>query len=199
MTMRLKTFFVETTFFKTKIIARILTIPLILFLVGGCASVSYKEATSTWKSYEEVGKWLDNNFIFDNDRSQRIVYRLKTQGPTGLLVKNPEKLFKHKRGYCADATHFSIETLNKIDPDYNARWVLILNDYGHPHHWVAAFDYEGKLYIMDYGAGEKWAAMKGIHGPYDSLNEYGDFLDSLSISGFKVLSVYYHDMPGSED
>jgi hypothetical protein len=199
MTMRLKTFFVETTFFKAKIIARILTILLILFLVGGCANVSYKEATSTWKSYEEVGKWLDNNFIFDNDRSQRILYRLKTQGPTGLLVKNPEKLFKHKRGYCADATHFSIETLNKIDPAYNARWVLILNDYGHPHHWVAAFDYEGKLYIMDYGAGEKWAAMKGIHGPYDSLNEYRDFLDSLSISGFKVLSVYYHDMPGSED
>ena len=67
--MRLKTFFVETTFFKAKIIARILTILLILFLIGGCANVSYKEATSTWKSYEEVGKWLDNNFIFDNDRS----------------------------------------------------------------------------------------------------------------------------------
>jgi hypothetical protein len=199
MTMRLKTSFVVPTFFRTKIVANLLTILLSLFFLGGCASVSYKDATSNWKSHEEVGKWLDNNFIFDKNRSQKITYCLKKQGPAGLLVRNPEKLYKNKRGYCADAAYFSIETLNKIDSAYNARWVFIWNDKGRPHHWVAAFDYKGRLYIMDYGTEMKWAAMQGVHGPYDSLNEYRDFLDSLSISGFKVGSVYFRDMPGTED
>ena len=52
---------------------------------------------------------------------------------------------------------------------------------------------------MDFGAGDKWDAMNGIHGPYDSLRGYKKFLASLSLAGFEVGDVYFREMPGSED
>ena len=175
------------------------TLLLCFSVIGFAGEKSYEDSVSSWQSYKDVGDWLKDNFSFDNSRQVIIQKRLKSQGPSGLLVRRPEKLYKSKRGYCADAAYFSIKTLNKIDPAYNARWVFIWNKKGNPHHWVAAFDYEGKLYIMDYGTGKKWSSMQGIHGPYNSLDEYQDFLASLRIPGFEVDSVYFRDMPGNED
>ena len=114
-------------------------------------------------------------------------------------MRSPEKLFTQNKGYCTDAANFAISTLNKIDPAYNARWVFIKNAKCRPHHWVTAFDYNGKLYIMDYGAGDGWGAMKGVHDPYDSLSEYGIFLATLNISNFRAGEVRFRDMPGKED
>lgn len=41
---------------------------------------------------------------------------------------------------------------------------------------------------MDYGAGGPWLAIKGVHGPYDSLRKYEKCLSSL---GIKSLVVEY--------
>jgi len=170
----------------------------LLFLTA-CISAPYKETVTKWDSYEDVGKWLNNNFYFDKDRQKTVLQRLKHQGPYGLLARRPEKLFRNSSGYCVDSANFALKTLNEINPKYNARWVFIKNALGKPHHWVTAFDHNGKLYIMDYGTGNKWSAMKGTHGPFKSLSEYRDLLATLSIPGFKVEDVYYLDMPGEED
>lgn len=184
---------------STQFIKNLFTILLSLLLLIGCATVSYKDAISGWKSHEDVGKWLDKNFIYDSDRSRMMGKRLKKQGPSGLLVKKPEKLYKHSYGYCADAANFAIKSINAIDSNYNARWVFVFNSLGRPHHWVAAFTYQDKLYIMDYGAGPRWRSMNGVHGPYDTLEEYREYLKSLVIPAFRVGKVYFRDMPGTED
>ena len=129
---------------------------LLTFLTA-CQTVPYKEAISTWSSHEDVAAWLDNNFTFDHGRSEEVAMRMKRQGgASGLLVRNPEKLYNSGYGYCVDAANFALENLNRINTNYNARWVFISNDLGRPHHWVTAFDYNGKLYIMDYGTGSLW-------------------------------------------
>jgi hypothetical protein len=160
----------------------------------------YEDAVAGWKSYEEVESWLSRNFTFDKSRQKQIARRLKQQGPSGLLVRNPAVLYEsNHRGYCADSANFTIDSLNKIDPAYNARWVFIWNEAGRPNHWVAGFDYKGKLYIMDYGTGKKWKAMQGVHGPYDSLDDYRAYLTSLNLPNFEVGEVVFRDMPGQED
>jgi hypothetical protein len=180
-------------------IASILVV-FLLMLSGSAASAgSYQDALSEWKSHDDVADWLKSNFSFQKSRQKQIGKRLKAQGPSGLLIRNPDNFYENSSGYCADSANFAISTLNKIDPGYNARWVFIWNDAGRPNHWVAAFDYEGKLYIMDYGTGRKWSDMQGVHGPYDSLDEYRDFLASLDMPRFKVGEVTYRDMPGEED
>lgn len=162
-------------------------------------SDAYRDAVSSWQSHEDVGRWLESHFVFDTSRQKAIQSRLKSQGPSGLLVRSPDKLFTEKKGYCADSANFALNALNEIDPAYNPRWVFVKNAAGSPNHWVTAFDYEGKTYVMDFGAGKKWKAMNGVHGPYDSLSEYRDFLASLNLRGFKVGDVRYRDMPGVED
>jgi hypothetical protein len=177
------------------------SIVVILFAYSSFATAdSYEDAVASWKSHEDVAKWLKSNFSFDKSRQKKIGKRLKQQGPSGLLVRNPATLYEdNSRGYCADSANFSIHTLNKINPSYNARWVFIWNNAGRPNHWVAAFDYDGKLYIMDYGTGEKWEEMQGMHGPYNSLDEYRNYLASLDLPNFEVGDVEFRDMPGQED
>lgn len=172
---------------------------LILSFSGFASDKAYDQTVSSWKSYEDVGKWLNRNFSFDKDRQKAIQLRLKSQGPTGLLVRAPDKFFENSRGYCADSANFALRSLNRIDSKYNARWVFVENAKGRPNHWVTAFDHNGKLYIMDYGAGDKWQPMQGVHGPYDSLEEYRRFLASLSLPGFGVGEVAFREMPGQED
>lgn len=172
---------------------------LVISSMGFSDDGGYGQAVSGWKSYEDVGKWLNQNFSFDKSRQNAIQQRLKSEGPSALLVRAPDKLFKDRKGYCGDSANFALTSLNKIDPKYNARWVFVKNAKGRPNHWVTAFDHNGKLYIMDYGAGDKWQAMQGVHGPYEALDDYRSFLASLSMPGFEVGEVVFRDMPGQED
>ena len=178
-------------------------LPLAMVLLMFCSTAtagSYEDTVTKWKSYKDVANWLNSNFSFEKGRQKQITKRLRTQGPSGLLVRNPATLYEdNHRGYCADSANFAIKSLNAIDPSYNARWVFIWNEKGRPNHWVAAFDFEEKLYIMDYGTGRKWEEMQGVHGPYDSLDKYRDYLASLSLPNFKVGKVIFRDMPGQED
>ena len=159
----------------------------------------YHSTVATWSSYKNVEQWLKDNFTFDKGRQKIIQKRLRAQGPTGLLVRNPETLFNDAKGYCGDAAYFALDALNRISPEHNARWVFIKNGSGKTNHWVTGFTVKGKLYVIDYGTGKHWQAMSGIHGPYDSLTAYADFLSSLNIKGFSPQSVKWRDMPGQVD
>lgn len=147
---------------------------LLLLLLVGCATVSYEDRVSKWDSYMDVARWMRTNFRYEK------TYRMR----------NAEKVYKYGSGNCQDGTNFVVQTLNRINPQYNARSVFINNPSGN-NHWAAAFDYNGKLYIMDYSTGRGWARMQGTHGPYNSLSEYHKFLDSLPIPNFNVKSVTF--------
>ena len=174
-------------------------------ILSGCKTASrdwpdeYDVAVSQWQTDRDVAAWLDDNFSFSNGRQSTIQNRLKKKGPGGLLVRDHKKLYNSSSGYCADAANFAIEALNEIDPKYGAGFVFVENAKGRPNHWVAGYKADGKIWIMDYGAGSKWNAMNGVHGPYDSLEEYKAFLASLNVSGFRVGDVYWRDMPGEWD
>ena len=179
---------------------RYFIILLAFVLLAGFKPATYEEAVAGWTSYEDVAHWLKTSFRFSTSRQRAVAKLMKEDGRDGLRYRNPAKLYKKRSGYCVDAAYFAVEALNRVNPDYNARTVFILNKLSKTHHWVAAFDLGGKLYIMDYGAGPKWNAMNGIHGPYDSLDEYREFLESRRwIKGFKVADVYFRDLPGEED
>ncbi|MGP8152627.1 MAG: transglutaminase-like domain-containing protein [Smithella sp.] len=161
---------------------------LIIFLasVGECseASADYYATVAKWASYKDVYSWLEKNFVYDYGR----------KGRYGKEPLSPEEMFRLKKGACYDSANFVIDALNRINPEYKARSVFIKNKLGPPHHWVTAFTVDGKLFIMDYGTGASWEAMRGIHGPYKSLSEYEEFLFSLRIKGFSVDDVMYRDI-----
>jgi len=181
----------------------------VLFL-SSCISTGYKKrpaeykaeydkTVSQWRSYKDIEKFLKRNFQFDTYRVDMIVSRIQKLGSEGLLVRHHHKFFANPYGYCADSANFSLNALNDINPNYNARTVFVYNKLGMPHHWVTAFEENGKIYVMDYGTSDKWSAMQGTHGPYESLSEYEQFLSTLSIPFFRVEIVFYREFPGTID
>lgn len=171
-----------------------------LFAVNAFAAESkYEAEVAKWKAHEDVAKWLKSNFEFDKSRQAQLQSQLKETGPENVLTRKPETFFENHKGNCRDSAAFAKDALNKINPAYQARYVFIKNKFGPPNHWVTGFNHNGKMYIIDYGAGSHWYAMEGVHGPYESLDGYKDFLASLNIKGFAPEMVKWRDIAGKED
>ncbi len=89
--------------------------------------------------------------------------------------RTAEETFRLQSGIYVDAAYFVKETLNRINPSYQARIVAILIRPYANNHYVCSFKKDGRLYIMDYGTPYK--AVTGLHGPYNSLEEYKKFYE----------------------
>ncbi len=159
----------------------------------------YEGEVGNWTSYEDVAKWLRSNFKFDLNRQSQVQRQLKETGPENILTRKPENLYAMKAGYCRDAAGFARDALNRINPRYDAKYIFIKNKTGLPNHWVTGFHVNGRIYVMDYGAGHHWQDMMGVHGPYDSLEGYKSFLSSLYLKGFAVGEVKWRDLQGTQD
>ena len=162
----------------------------------------YIETVNQWSSYKDVASWMKENYAFDRDR-QMVIQRevlpqiqqadleaidqvTKEAWSTPGILQSAEETFGIKHGHCADAAQFAIDALNRINPEYNARFVFVTNSQGNPHHHVTGFTMNGEIYIMDFGAGPNWSAMNGVHGPYSTLSDYEEFLLSLDIKSFTL-------------
>ena len=129
---------------------------------------TYDETVSEWESYQDVVKWMENDFSFDEERFEKFKGTLP-------IPRTPQETFRLKSGIYIDAAMFSKEALNRINPSYKAQIViLVIRPYGF-NHYVCSFRKEGKLLIMDYGTPYK--EVTGIHGAYSSLEEYKKFYE----------------------
>jgi len=50
-----------------------------------------------------------------------------------------------------------------------------MRPYGY-NHYVCSFKRDGKIFIMDYGTPYK--SLTGVHGPYNSLEDYRKFYET---------------------
>jgi len=128
---------------------------------------SYDGTVSGWKTYKDLEKWMAKDFSFDTERFKRFEGTLPPP-------RTPEETFKLKSGIYIDAAIFAKATLNRIDPSYQAKIVVLLIP-GGANHYVCSFKKEGKLFIMDYGTPYK--AVDGVRGPFNSLEEYKRFFE----------------------
>ncbi len=183
---------------------RVLNISFLVFFsfVSGTSAgqnLPYEDAVKKWASHEDVAAWLKANFVFDTERQQQVQVVLKEKGPTEVPTRKAENLYSQKSGYCRDAASFAKDALNRIDAKYNARYLFIKNGAGNTNHWVTGFTVNNKIFVIDYGAGPHWSAMNGVHGPYESLDEYKAYLSSLAIKRFSPQMVKWIDFLGRED
>ena len=129
---------------------------------------TYTEAISQWKSHEDLVKWMERDFSLDMERYKRFKGTLP-------IPRTPEETFQLKSGIYIDAAEFSKKTLNQINPSYRAQTVVILVRPNVFNHYVCAFRKDGKLFVLDYGTPYK--EITGVHGPYNSLDEYKRFYE----------------------
>jgi len=185
-----------------KLIYGIISISIILGLTGCEKTVPYPKVVKSWKSHTDVANYMQSNFIFDLSRQVEFKRDLKKHKQmaddmynftVSELSKEPIETYNSKSGFCGDSVVLINDALNKINPNYKAKTIFIRNEASPTHHWVTGFYVEDKLYIMDYGAGEKWSDMIGTHGPYNSIDDYGEFLKSVDAKGFKFSSIRWRN------
>jgi len=143
---------------------------------------TYADTIAEWKSYQDVAKWMENDFSFDEERYKKYEGTLP-------VPRTSEATFQLKSGIYVDAAYFLKETLIRINPSYNARIaVLIMRPYGF-NHYVCTFKAGGKLFIMDYGT--PYREVTGVHGPYGSLEEYKKFYQTHHPIKRKIEAITY--------
>jgi hypothetical protein len=143
---------------------------------------TYTETISEWKSYKDLVKWMEKDFSFDEER-------YKKYGGTLPPPRTSEETFRLKSGIYIDCAFFLKETLNRINPSYDARIVvLIIRPYVF-NHYVCSFKADSKLFIMDYGT--PYLKITGVHGPYSSLEEYKRFYERYHPIKRKIEAITY--------
>jgi len=168
----------EMTAFKAKWLSI-----LFLFLIS-CGIIlvrSYDETVSRWKSYKDLERWMDKDFAFDTERFKRFE---GTMPPP----RSSKETFKLKSGIYIDAAIFAKETLNRIDPSYQAQIVVLFIGRG-VNHYVCSFKKGGSIFIMDYGT--PYRTMVGVCGPFNSLEEYKVFFEKNHPTIKHVQAVTY--------
>jgi len=128
---------------------------------------------------------MSRHFSYDMERYKESMKKHTFDNP--MTVRTPKETFELKSGVCFDAARFVKETLNRINPSYEAEIVFIARE---PHgHYVCSFKKDGELYIMDYGA--SYRSLIGVHGPYNSLEDYKKFHERNGPPKFKILSIKF--------
>jgi hypothetical protein len=166
---------------------KFLVLPIFILILFACATVpkkTYEESVAEWKSYKDVAKWMSWNFSYDMGRLNEA-----KRDFSSISVRTAKETFKLKSGVCFDAARFAKETLNRIDTSYEAQIVYIKNQPYEIDHYVCSFNKDNKLYIMDYGT--YYRNMIGIHGPFNSLDEYKKFYERNHPKVKRVQSISY--------
>lgn len=141
-----------------------------MVILPGCAAFltkSYDQTVSQWKSYRDLERWMERDFSFDMERFKKFEGTLPPP-------RTPEETFRLKSGIYIDAAIFARETLSRIDSSYKARIVVLLIKQG-ANLYVCSFVKDSKLFMMDYGTPYK--KMVGVHGPFNSLEQYKAFFE----------------------
>jgi hypothetical protein len=142
----------------------------------------YVETVFGWKSYQDLVKWMENDFSFDRRRYEEFKGTLP-------VPRSPQETFRLQSGIYIDAAFFLKEALNRINPSYAARIVvLIFRPYGF-NHYVCSFKADGKLFILDYGT--PYREVTGVHGPYHSLEEYKIFYQKVHPIKREIEAITY--------
>ncbi len=159
---------------------------------------TYETTIGNWESHNDVADWMKKTWKFSTQDAKRVASKIRREGPQIIPAKSAKETYKNPQGWCKDAANFANETLNKMNPKYKAQYIFIKNRKGPPHHWVTGFRNNGKLYVMDFGAGQHWEGMMGIHGPYNSLDGYRTFLAKVRYRNFELQSLDWWPSPDTQ-
>jgi hypothetical protein len=144
--------------------------PTVLFL----AADSYEHALDIWKTPEDVRAWIAANFTYDVARAMRLSETQRARNEP-LSIHTPSDFFGTKAGVCVDLSRFAVETLRRIDPRSDPKYLMI--EFAPMHiggdvlrlHWLASFKRDGRVYFF---ADSKRPGH--IAGPYADTREFID-------------------------
>jgi hypothetical protein len=157
------------------------------------AADSYKQALQVWKTPEDINGWIAANFSYDRVRALRLSETQRGKNER-ISIHAPSEFFDTKTGVCVDLSRFGVETLRRIDPHSDPKYLMIEFDPVQIKgnmlrlHWLVSFRRDGKIYFF---ADSKRPGH--IAGPYNDVQafiiEYGKYRGRKIVS-FRELDSY---------
>lgn len=135
--------------------------PLTAFATAGAADTthdadplrSYADAVRHWRRAEDLAAWAAQRFRFDAERALLFSSTQRRVGPPP-TVAEPQEFFAEPAGICLDLARFAVETLRRIDPAAQARYLMIefepivVDGHTLRLHWMASFRRDGQLFFF---------------------------------------------------
>jgi len=132
----------------------------------------YAEAVAVWKGPEDIARFADARFVYD--RSRALALAEPTDSHTVRpAIHRPEAMYAKPDGVCIDLARFGVETLNRLDAAFAARYLMlefepvIIDGRTLRRHWIATFRRDGKVWFF---ADSRRPGH--IAGPYDSVDAF---------------------------
>lgn len=132
----------------------------------------YSEALGLWKSPEDIARFVDAAFVYDRSRALALA-----EPPDSRTVRpaihRPEAMFARPEGVCIDLARFGVETLNRLDASFAARYLMlefepvVIDGRTLRRHWIASFRRDGKVWFFADSRRPGHVA-----GPYDSVDAF---------------------------
>jgi hypothetical protein len=157
------------------------------------AAESYEQALRVWKTPEDINGWIAANFSYDPTRALRLSETQRAKNER-ISIHPPSEFFDTKTGVCVDLSRFGVETLRRIDPHSDPKYLMIefnpIQIKGNMLrlHWLVSFRRDGKIYFF---ADSKRPGH--IAGPYNDVQafiiEYEQYRER-KIVAFRELDSY---------
>jgi hypothetical protein len=155
---------------------------------GATVPASYEAALRTWKTPEDIAAWSGPRFAYDIDRALQLseTERLKAGGPP---VFAPADMFERPSGTCLDLARFGLETLQRIDPTTQPKYLMLEFEPLHVQgrilrrHWLVSLRRGGSVYVFS-DSKRPWL----VDGPYESV---GAFIEAYQLyRGRKIVRFF---------
>lgn len=132
----------------------------------------YADALASWRTPEDIARFADATFVYDRRRALALAESSDARASRP-AVHTAEAMFAKPEGVCIDLARFGVETLNRLDPAYAARYVMlefepvVIEGRTLRRHWVASFRRDGKLWVFADSRRPGHVA-----GPYDTIDAF---------------------------
>jgi hypothetical protein len=136
------------------------------------AADAYEEALKAWKTPEDIRAWIAANFSYDTDRAMRLSETQRARHGEE-RIHSPAEFFAAKTGVCVDLARFGVETLKRIDPPSDPKYLMIefapsrLAGDTLRRHWLVVFKRGGRKFFF---ADTQRPGL--IAGPYEATRDF---------------------------
>ena len=150
------------------------------------AADSYEDALQVWETPEDINAWIAANFAYDLQRALRLAEAQKAKDER-MSIYAPAEFFDTKTGVCVDLSRFGVETLKRIDPQSEPKYLMIEFDPvqigGNTLrlHWLVSFKRGGRVFFF---ADSKRPGH--IAGPYNDVQAFVD--DYANYRGRRIVA-----------
>jgi hypothetical protein len=133
---------------------------------------TYADALATWKVPEDIARFADATFVYDRARAIALAEPTDSRAPRP-AIHRPETMYAKPEGVCIDLARFGVETLNRLDATFAARYLMlefepvVIDGRTLRRHWVASFRRDGKVWFFADSRRPGHVA-----GPYDSVDAF---------------------------